>query len=107
MAMMWIVVAAFATYRLSRLVSMESGPGAVFSKLRIYLGCKAADCETGHGWWNLAELVHNPYACGLVFALLLFPLVAFPTFIGNAFMIILAIAGIQVVLQDIVDFWKE
>ncbi len=105
--MTMIALAAFTVYRLSILITRESGPWAIFSKLRIYLGCKAADSEVGQGWWNLAEMVHSPMATGVVLAALLSPLVFFSTVPGNIFLVIMAIAGIQAALQDVADLWKE
>jgi len=37
---MWVILAALATYRVSRMIAMEDGPADVFSRIRERVGQK-------------------------------------------------------------------
>ncbi len=113
------VIAALATYRLAHLLPYDDGPFFIFKRLRLWVDNKAVDeqlkrIETSGliaeedwirlGFWSsMNELITCPYCQGLYAAILCGALVSFPTLYGNLFLIIMAIAGSQSLIQK----WSE
>lgn len=102
--MILILLCAFATYRLSRLIALDNGPFDVIKNARRFLGAMAA-VKYQKAWRSalvrtLAELVHCQFCSGVWIALVFSLLVQFnyPWWLAW-----LAIAGIQAVIVGVVD----
>jgi len=99
------ILATFACYRLSLLITVDDGPGDIFCRLRAWAGrCAAAEQarEMEHGpCISLAGLLNCPYCLGIWFSLLLALLVAGD--IREYILFALGIAGAQAFLQEMTD----
>lgn len=98
-----IFLAMFAVYRLAILFAEDDGPLFVFDRLRDFAGYKAGaqmlrDKEYGF-WVSLNEWLACVFCTGLWAAIGCALLVIFPTFAGDAFLLIFALAGAQSLLQ--------
>jgi hypothetical protein len=96
---MLCVMAALVTFRIARMLTIEDGPFGVFCRVRAALGKKAAVSPRYGLAWAIAELFNCPHCMGMWVALFVSPLVVFPTVVGNVFLIVLSIAGLQSFLQ--------
>ena len=94
-----LILAVFATYRLSQLVAWDNGPGFIFHKLRTWTKFQY-DTQSG-AWENLDEAVNCPYCLGVWFAGLTMILYKYPSRVGDFFLLWLGIAGGQAFLQGI------
>jgi hypothetical protein len=94
-----LIIHAFAVYRAARLVTREDGPYHVFLNIRRNIIEKASwgDEAQRHHWQEVSDLFECPYCIGIWIALII-------GFFPDWFINLLAIAGIQVVVQDISDF---
>ncbi len=97
--MIRLLLAAFATYRLSQLIAWDDGPDKVFFNLRTM----TKDSAELHGgrWENLDEAVNCPYCLGVWFAAFALLLLKHPTKVGNYFLYWFGIAGMQAFLQGL------
>ena len=100
MRMMDLILLSLANYRLSKLITTESGPFEMFSKLRSYLGRQATiEDEYQPARQTIAELFNCPYCIGVWLAGILYvfrkPL--------KTFIVVFSISGIQSLLQSL-DF---
>lgn len=94
-----LLLAGFSCYRLSRLLAREEGPLGMFSTLQSALGGKDIDEDTGEPKTLLGRFVSCPYCLGVWIALGLYFLFIYPTIIGDAFLIIMGLAGLQAYLE--------
>ena len=85
-----LICAAFAVYRLARLITQDEGPFSVFKRLREWA---AVNSE------GLADLVSCPFCLGVWFAAIVAALVMMPTLAGDAALVWLGLAGVQSLLQ--------
>ncbi len=97
--MIRLLLAVFATYRLSQLIAWDTGPDKVFYNLREAIN----ELSSIHGgrWENVDEAVNCPYCLGMWFAGLTLLLIKYPTKVGNYFLYWLGIAGMQAFLQGL------
>jgi len=93
------VLAAFATFRLSRMFTWEDGPFGIFLRFRGFLGRHVG--ETKYGIiWTLAELFNCPYCLGVWLVFFMFFFIWRPSTVGDIFLAVFAIAGMQSMLLD-------
>ena len=85
-----LICAAFAVYRLARLITQDEGPFSVFKRLREWA---AVNSE------GMADLVICPFCLGVWFAAIVAALVIMPTLVGEAILVWLGLAGAQSFLQ--------
>ena len=85
-----LICAAFAVYRLARLVVQDEGPFSVFKRMREWA---AVNSE------GLADLVSCPFCLGVWFAAIMAALVLMPTLMGDAILVWLGLSGAQSLLQ--------
>ncbi len=110
-----LIIAALAVYRLARLFSRDDGPFFVFKRIRLYTDKKAQleqvrlrdkfedenDERILLGFWSsVNEGLFCPFCMGLYMAILCGALLFWATLPGDAFLIIFALAGAQVLLQS-------
>lgn len=93
------VMAALVTFRLSRMFTWEDGPFGIFLRFRNWLGRQVGETKYGVTW-TFAELFNCPYCLGIWIVAFIFPLVWFPTLVGDIFLTVFAIAGVQAALLD-------
>ena len=103
MEIMRLLLAMFAVYRLAILLSEDDGPMFIFKRLRDFTGYKAGaqmlrGSEYG-GWISLNEGLACVFCVGLYMSPLCAALVIYPTFAGDIFLLIFALAGAQSLLQ--------
>jgi hypothetical protein len=104
MAIIQIVIAILATYRLAHLLPEDEGPFFIFTRLRSFTGTKAMMENDPLGRWaSLDNGINCAYCCGLYAAALMAILVLWQNYYGNIFLLIFAIAGGQSLLQK----WGE
>lgn len=97
--MLLALLFSFAVYRISRMVTREDGPYAMFETLRLSLGKKAALNKT---WKTLADLSNCPYCLGVWFSAI-FAIKFVELGIIQYFTYALGIAGLQAFLQALED----
>jgi hypothetical protein len=104
MAIVELVIAILATYRLAHLLPEDEGPFFIFTRIRSFTGTKAMmeNDELGH-WANLDSGINCVYCCGLYAAILSAILSKKGGKIGDLFLLVFAIAGGQSLLQK----WSE
>ncbi len=114
------VLAVFTCYRLARLVALDDGPGFVFKRIRYWVKDKAwleADREDGINrvgvgeieiddrhfgkWHNLAEGITCPFCIGIYASVLVFPMLVWPTYYGDLFLLLVSLSGAQAFLQTL------
>lgn len=99
-----LIIAILATYRLAHLLPEDEGPGFVFTRIRNWSGTKALmENEELGRWANLDSGINCVYCCGLYMAAFVGLLAAWNNFYANLFILILAIAGGQSLLQKASD----
>lgn len=98
-----LLLAGLACYRLSRLLAWEEGPLGMFSAFQKALGGKDIDEETGQPKTLLGRFITCPYCLGVWIALGLCFLLIYPTIMGDTFLIIMGLAGLQAYLQGTSD----
>lgn len=100
MAMVQLIIAILATYRLAHLLPEDEGPFFIFTRIRIFTGAKSMmEGEPLGRWANLDNGINCTYCCGLYAAILVALLVLWQNYYGNVFLLIFAIAGGQSLLQ--------
>ncbi len=97
--MIRLTLAAFATYRLSQLIALDTGPEKVFFNFREAIN-ELASIHGGR-WQNLDEAVNCPYCVGVWFAALMVVLLKHPTKAGDLFLYWFGLAGMQAFMQGI------
>lgn len=102
MALMSLLIAILATYRLAQFLPQDDGPFFIFRRIRSYVTDKAMVENNLDGFWAMVdEAVNCPYCTGLYAAVFTGLLVALNNYYGNMFLLILAIAGGQSLLQSL------
>lgn len=91
-----LALAVFATFRLARLVTRDT----IMEPFRLTVGRWASGSNARSFRWMIAELVNCPYCTGVWVSLVLAYFVAYPNQVADAFLVVLAIAGGQMFLQD-------
>lgn len=86
-----LICAAFAVYRLARLITQDDGPFSVFKRLREWAAVNGKE--------SVAELLNCPFCLGVWFALIAAALVLMPTLAGDVILVWLGLAGAQSFLQ--------
>lgn len=91
----WLILLAFATFRLGWLFARDAGPFALLDKWRDLLAGRAAD--SGHqGWaWSFHELFDCPLCLGMWLSALLLFLALLPVIAIKLIVLWLAVAGLQ------------
>jgi hypothetical protein len=90
-----LALAALAVYRLAQLVAVDDGPFKVFDRLRAWAGTMPIAVVRE----NLGALARCPYCLGVWFALLCGALVLWPSRPGDAFLVVLGLAGAQAFME--------
>ncbi len=117
-----LVLAVFTCYRLARLVALDDGPFFIFKRLRYWLKDKAYYEAAANAnisdktedldywiindrwfgkWHNLAEGISCPFCIGTWASLFIFPLLVWPTQIGDLFLLLVSLSGMQAFLQTL------
>ncbi len=94
-----LILASFATYRLSQLIAWDIGPDKIFFNLRTIIS-EQSDLHGGR-WENIDEAITCPYCLGIWFAFGVLFLVKYPTKVGDFFLYWIGIAGMQAFMQGI------
>jgi len=110
------VLAIFAIYRLARLIALDDGPFFVFKRIRYWVKDKAweeaslvdamdnslkiSDRYFGK-WHNLAEGISCPFCIGIWTSLFIFPMLVWPTYYGDLFLLLVSLSGMQAFLQTL------
>lgn len=96
----WIRVglAAMTVYRLAQLVTIDEGLLGMFQRLRDWAGTYDRDAH-GRTISARGRLFGCPYCIGLYIALAVAALVIWPSWIGDAALLVFGLAGIQAYLQ--------
>lgn len=98
-----IFLATFAVYRLALLLTEDDGPMFIFKRLRNFTGYmtgKQLLKGKEYGFWVwLNEGLGCPFCVGLWAAIGCALLVIYPTFAGDIFLLVFALAGAQSMLQ--------
>ena len=96
-----LILAIFTCYRLARMIALDDGPGYIFEEVRAWTQDKADKEPSPFGkWHNLSEGLTCPFCAGVWVSLPLFVLVMRPKKIGDAFLILMTISGVQAFLQS-------
>lgn len=93
-----LAAAILAVYRIAQLITLDDGPGDVFLRLRDAVGCSEYG-EDGRCKRGIARLLSCPYCIGVWAAAVAAALWLWPTRIGDALLVWLAIAGGQAYLE--------
>ncbi len=89
-----------ASYRISRLLPKDDGPFFIFKRIRSFFMTKAVAENDEWGKWNiLNEGITCAHCMGLYAALFCGLLMIWHNFYGNLFLLIMAIAGGQSLLE--------
>ena len=114
------VLAVFTCYRLARLVALDDGPLFIFKRIRYWLKDKAfyeadeagmivliadssnliSDRHFGK-WHNLAEGISCPFCIGIYASFLVLPLLIWPTYYSDLFLLLVSLSGAQAFLQTL------
>lgn len=94
---MSLFLAIMTCYRLAQLVALDDGPMFVFKKFRQKLNKRAAN--GGQFSKSMAELFHCPFCLGMWIAVPCAVLYLWPAVIGDAFLLVVGIAGAQAFLE--------
>ncbi len=102
MALIQLITAILATYRVAHLLPEDDGPFFVFVRIRNFTTRKMIEENDDLGVWAMVDSGTNcVYCCGLYAAILVTVLVIWQNFYGNLFLIVFAIAGGQSLLQKL------
>ncbi len=100
MAIIQLLTAILASYRLARLLPVDDGPFFVFTRLRNFVTVKAVKENLELGFWaNIDSGINCVECCGLYTSILVMVLVVWQNYYGNLFLLVFAIAGGQVLLE--------
>jgi hypothetical protein len=104
MALTQFIIAILATYRLAHLLPEDDGPFFVFTRIRSFVDGMAMNENDNLGIWNNIDSgINCIYCCGLYAAIICTILALWQNYYVNVFLLILAIAGGQSLLQR----WSE
>jgi len=102
MEILELFTVVFATYRMAHLFPKDDGPFFVFKRIRSYLLTKEMQENDEYGRWaNLSEAINCVYCVGLYAALFCSLVMLLNNFYGNLFLLIMAIAGGQSLLEKL------
>ena len=90
-----LILTGLACYRLAQLISLDTGPYGIFNRFRVFL--EQRESEIGQ---EINKAVSCPFCLGMWLSLILIPLVIYPTYIGDLFILWFGLAGFQTVLQE-------
>jgi hypothetical protein len=93
-----LILAALATYRITRLVVNEAGPGDIFIKLR-----DAVSEKEGNGWHFLYDLINCEYCVSIWIAALLAVFVIELGWFSTWILAWLGLSGAFFIAQEIKD----
>lgn len=96
------VLAVLAVYRLAYLIALEEGPAEIFVRLRTALGAYDYG-ENGEPTTNLGRGISCPLCVGMWVALLIAPLVLWPSPWGVMLLTWLGLAGGQMLLAQFIE----
>jgi hypothetical protein len=104
LALIQLLIAVLATYRLAHLLPEDDGPFFVFTRIRSFVDNMAMKENSALGFWNNIDSgINCAYCCGLYAAIFCTVLALWENYYANVFLLILAIAGGQSLLQK----WSE
>jgi hypothetical protein len=104
MAIVSLLTAILATYRLAHLLPEDEGPFFIFTRIRDFVEAMAMEEGDKYGRWaSLHAGINCAYCCGLYAALFVALLVVWNNFYSNLFILVFAIIGGQSLLQK----WSE
>lgn len=104
------LLAVFTVYRLARLVAIDDGPSFIFKRLRLWFKdkayyeaggtIKALEDDRNFGKWkNLSEGISCPFCIGIYASALVFPMLIWPSYWGDMFLLLVSLSGAQAFLQ--------
>lgn len=94
------LLAALTCFRLAQLITMDKGPFLVFERLRQRVEQHTA-IRQGFFWRSLADGVSCPYCMGLYVGIFCTILVLFPSWLGDLFLLLFGLVGLQAFLQGV------
>jgi len=95
-----LIADGLALYRLAKLITTEDGPFDIFVDFRLYLGRQAATSSPFQFIWRT---VADAFTCPHCLGLWLVPVILMlPKWARD----LLAIAGLQSLIQERVDTWR-
>jgi hypothetical protein len=97
-AILRLILAVLATYRLTRMIVNESGPGDVLLKLRSVVISKP-----GYAWCFIADLINCEYCVSVWVAAVLAVLVLAGGWFGTWVLVWLGLSGAFYIAQEIKD----
>jgi hypothetical protein len=104
MVLTQFLIAILATYRLAHFLPEDDGPFFIFTRIRSFVdGMATNENETLGFWANVDAGINCVYCCGLYAAIFCAILALWENYYVNVFLLILAIAGGQSLLQK----WSE
>jgi membrane-associated protease RseP (regulator of RpoE activity) len=103
------ILSILAAFKFAELITIEIGPFAIFDRFRSQAGRWASGSRAKHSnisgfrsaSTEFADLVNCPFCVGIWISFVLALLNLFPTFVGDAAIVFLAIAGGQSFLQTL------
>lgn len=96
------LLAALACYRLSTLLVYDDGPFDIFARLRSVAGVYRYG-ENGWPESPLGRLLSCPHCVGVWIAAGMAALVLWPGVLGDAVLLVFAIAGVQSFLEEVTN----
>jgi len=105
-----LILAVFVVYRLARFISIDDGPYFIFKRIRYWFRdkayyeaggtIKALEDDRNFGKWkNLSEGISCPFCMGIYASVLIFPLLIWPSYWGDMFLLLGSLSGMQAFLQ--------
>ena len=91
----WLVILAFAVFRVSWMFARENGPFAIFDKFRSILRTKSAKSKNLGLAWTISELFECPLCLGIWISVLALIAVTIPGIALRFILLLLAISGMQ------------
>lgn len=91
----WFILLAFATFRVSWMVARQDGPFAIVDRFRTWANVKAAKSQHRGLAWTFSELFECPLCLGVWISAILLITVIFPTIILKLIILWLAVSGLQ------------
>lgn len=100
-----LILAVFAVYRLAQFLPYDDGPLFAFKRIRNFTDSQAAAQQKAGNdlgfWVNVNEGIHCPMCTGLYSAILCALLFIYPSGWGDTFLVIMALAGGQHLMQQV------
>ena len=89
----WFILLAFASFRLSWMIARQDGPFGTFEEIRNQFGKRV---QTGKIYWmTLSEFVNCPLCLGVWVSAILLIAVIFPAIVIKLIILWLAVSGLQ------------